>query len=95
VRGGDTAGRIGGEEFLIVMPGATRDVALGVAERLRLAIALGGMRYANGEPVTASIGASVMQIGDTLESLVARADRGLYEAKRQGRNRIVEELDTA
>lgn len=95
VRGGDTAGRIGGEEFLIVMPGATRDVALGVAERLRLAVALGGMRYANGEPVTTSIGAAVMNIGDTLESLVARADRGLYEAKRQGRNRIVEELDTA
>src|SRR6185437_2506926 len=81
VRGGDTAGRIGGEEFLVVMPGATRDVAIGVAERLRLAVALGGMRYANGEPVTTSIGAAVMQIGDTIESLLARADRGLYEAK--------------
>jgi diguanylate cyclase (GGDEF)-like protein len=95
VRGGDTAGRIGGEEFLVVMPGATRDVAIGVAERLRLAVALGGMRYANGEPVTTSIGASVMQIGDTLEALLARADRGLYEAKRQGRNRIVEDQETA
>lgn len=95
VRGGDTAGRIGGEEFLVVMPGATRDVAIGVAERLRLAVALGGMRYANGEPVTTSIGAAVMQIGDTVESLLARADRGLYEAKRQGRNRIVEDQETA
>lgn len=95
VRGGDTAGRIGGEEFLVVMPGATRDVAIGVAERLRLAVALGGMRYANGEPVTTSIGAAVMQIGDTVEQLLARADRGLYEAKRQGRNRIVEDMETA
>lgn len=95
VRGGDTAGRIGGEEFLIVMPGATRDVALGVAERLRLAVALGGMRYANGEPVTTSIGAAAANVGDTTETLLARADRGLYEAKRLGRNRIVEHLETA
>ena len=95
VRGGDTAGRIGGEEFLIVMPGATRDVALSVGERLRLAVALGGMRYANGEPVTTSIGVAAATVGDTTEMLLARADRGLYEAKRQGRNRIVEDIETA
>ncbi len=95
VRGGDTAGRIGGEEFLVVMPGATRDVALTVGERLRLAVALGGMRYASGEPVTTSIGVAGARIGDTAEQLLARADRGLYEAKRQGRNRIVEELESA
>lgn len=95
VRGGDTAGRIGGEEFLIVMPGSTREVALGVAERLRLAVALGGMKYANGEPVTTSIGASAALVGDTMETLLARADRGLYEAKRQGRNRIVEDVESA
>jgi diguanylate cyclase (GGDEF)-like protein len=95
VRGGDTAGRIGGEEFLIVMPGASRDIALTVGERLRLAVALGGMRYASGEPVTTSIGAAAARVGDTAETLLARADRGLYEAKRQGRNRMIEELDTA
>ncbi len=95
VRGGDTAGRIGGEEFLIVMPEATRDVALSVAERLRLAVALGGMKYANGEPVTASIGAAAALPGETLETLLARADRGLYEAKRLGRNRIVEDVESA
>lgn len=95
VRGGDTPGRIGGEEFLIVMPGASREVAMGVAERLRLSIALGGMKYANGEPVTTSIGAAAANVGDTIETLLARADRGLYEAKRQGRNRIVEQMETA
>ncbi len=95
VRGGDIAGRIGGEEFLIVMPGASRDVALTVGERLRLAIALGGMRYANGQPVTTSIGAAAAHVGDTGETLLARADRGLYEAKRQGRNRLVEDLESA
>ncbi len=95
VRSGDTAGRIGGEEFLIVMPGATRDIAITVGERLRLAVALGGMRYANGEPVTTSIGATAARNGDTVETLLARADRGLYEAKRQGRNRLVEDQESA
>ena len=93
VRGGDTAGRIGGEEFLVVMPGRSRDIALTVGERLRLAVALGGMRYANGEPVTTSIGVAAAHVGETAETLLARADRGLYEAKRQGRNRLVEDLD--
>jgi diguanylate cyclase (GGDEF)-like protein len=95
VRGGDTAGRIGGEEFLIVMPGASRDIALTVGERLRLAVALGGMRYANGQPVTTSIGAAAARVGDNPETLLARADRGLYEAKRQGRNRLVEDVEIA
>lgn len=91
VRAGDTAGRIGGEEFLVVMPGATRDIALTVGERLRLAVQLGNMKYANGSPVTASIGVAAAAVGDTVETLLARADRALYEAKRQGRNRIIED----
>ncbi|HTU71688.1 MAG TPA: GGDEF domain-containing protein [Candidatus Baltobacteraceae bacterium] len=95
VRSGDTAGRIGGEEFLIVMPGADREVALAVGERLRLAVALGGMRHAAGDPVTTSIGVTAARVGDTAETMLARADRGLYEAKRQGRNRMVEDLESA
>ncbi len=95
VRSGDTAGRVGGEEFLIVMPGASRDIALTVGERLRVAVSLGGMRYGNGESVTASIGAAAARVGDTPETILARADRGLYEAKRQGRNRLVENLESA
>lgn len=95
VRSGDTAGRIGGEEFLIVMPGASREIALAVGERLRLAVALGGMRHANGDPVTTSIGVAAARAGEGAETLLARADRGLYEAKRQGRNRMVEDLESA
>lgn len=95
VRAGDSGGRIGGEEFLIVMPGASREIALAVGERLRLSVALGGMRYANGDPVTTSIGVTTAKAGDTIETILARADRGLYEAKRQGRNCIVDDLESA
>lgn len=90
VRAGDSIGRIGGEEFLIVLPGATSDSAMMLGERLRLCIARSGLRHANGEPVTASLGAAMATIGDTPETLVARADAALYEAKRGGRNRVVE-----
>jgi diguanylate cyclase (GGDEF)-like protein len=90
-----TTVRSGDEEFLIVMPGASRDIALTVGERLRRAVELGGMRYGNGQPVTASIGAAAARVGDTPETILARADRGLYEAKRQGRNRIVDDLESA
>jgi len=90
IRSGDYVGRIGGEEFLVVMPGATPDSAMMVGERLRLSISLSGLRHASGDAVTASIGAAAAAIGDTPETLVARADRALYEAKRGGRNRIVE-----
>jgi diguanylate cyclase (GGDEF)-like protein len=95
VRGGDTAGRIGGEEFLVVMPGASRDIALTVGERLRLAIALGGMRYASGAPITASIGVAAAGMTETAETLLARADKALYEAKNTGRNRIVEDIENS
>jgi len=90
IRSVDRAGRIGGEEFVVLMPETTREMAFNVAERLRKAIASSDLRYASGEPMTASIGVTVADIGDSVDSLLARADRALYEAKRQGRNRVIE-----
>ena len=92
VREIDVAGRIGGEEFLVVMSGATRDIALTVGERLRLAVSLSGLRHADGEPITVSIGAASASAGDTPDTLLARSDLALYEAKNAGRNRLVENL---
>ena len=92
VREIDVAGRIGGEEFLVVMAGATRDIALTVGERLRLAVSLSGLRHADGDPITVSIGAASASVGDTPDTLLARSDLALYEAKNAGRNRLVENL---
>lgn len=90
IRGLDRAGRIGGEEFVILMPETTSEMARTVGERLRTAIQTTELRHANGEPVTASIGIAVASVSDTVDSLLARADRALYQAKRQGRNRVIE-----
>jgi diguanylate cyclase (GGDEF)-like protein len=90
IRVHDRAGRIGGEEFVVMMPETTSDMARAVGERLRAAIQESDLRYADGKPVTASIGVAVASISDTVDSLLARADRALYQAKREGRNRVVE-----
>jgi diguanylate cyclase (GGDEF)-like protein len=86
----DLVGRYGGEEFCAVLPGAGTRVALGVAERLRAAVAgrpLGGLPRAT----TVSIGVAAGEGGadELLDDAVARADAALYRAKREGRNRVV------
>jgi diguanylate cyclase (GGDEF)-like protein len=90
IRSMDRAGRIGGEEFVILMPDTTSEMARAVGERLRGAIESADVHHADGEPVTASIGIAVASLSDTVDSLLARADRALYQAKRQGRNRVIE-----
>ncbi len=90
IRGQDRAGRIGGEEFVVMMPDTNSEMARTVGERLRAAIESTGVHHANGDPVTASIGIAVASVSDTVDSLLARADRALYQAKRQGRNRVIE-----
>ncbi len=86
LREGDMLGRWGGEEFLALLPATGLEGALVAAERLRRAVALRTFPYAGS--VTVSIGAASARPGDHLERTVARADAGMYRAKRAGRNRV-------
>jgi diguanylate cyclase (GGDEF)-like protein len=90
VRGVDVAGRFGGEEFIVLLRDASRERALQVAERLRYAIEAGGFNYADGKPVTVSVGVAYARPADNTGEVVERADRALYRAKNAGRNRVVE-----
>lgn len=88
-RGGDLVARFGGEEFVLLLPGATGNTAAEVAERIRLKVA--GYAWAQIHPdlqVTASIG--VTDLGDELDAaeLLEHADQALYRAKHRGRNRV-------
>ncbi len=89
----DSCGRIGGEEFLVVLPEADSTEATAVAERLRTAIeGLMIIAEAHTVRVTTSIGIALLPAGETHpspESLIQRADNALYVAKEGGRNRVV------
>jgi len=91
LRRGDLFGRIGGEEFAAVFPGCAPDMALQVAERLHREIQR--LRFNHGEhsySITVSQGlTSLTREDETLDNLFARADAAMYEAKRQGKNRII------
>ena len=92
-RGIDLACRMGGEEFVVIMPDTDIEKALRVGERLRSGTAAEPFKIAEGGvpiPVTASVGiASLEQVDDTSESIFKRADLALYAAKRSGRNKVV------
>lgn len=95
VKDTDTAARYGGEEFAIILPGVDLKTASTIAERLRRKIEIKKLfRRSTNESlgsVTACIGVATFRAGDTVTSLVERADVCLYAAKRNGRNRVVDE----
>jgi diguanylate cyclase (GGDEF)-like protein len=92
VRASDVVGRFGGEEFAILLEETDRVNARNLAERLREQVA-SETHVLDGERrhVTVSIGVAEALAADSIESLLARADAALYEAKHQGRNCVVEE----
>jgi diguanylate cyclase (GGDEF)-like protein len=91
VRRSDSLGRYGGEEFLVIFSEASLEAAVLAAERLRQSVDREPVRLVSGPiPVTISIGVAVARQAGAAssEALVAAADHRLYEAKRNGRNRI-------
>jgi diguanylate cyclase len=86
----DFLARIGGEEFVLLLPMTALDAAQGVAEKLRKAVETTVFQH-HGKPVpvTISCGLTDFRAGDTPATVFERADRALYEAKAQGRNRCV------
>ena len=84
LRRADSLGRYGGEEFVALLPETGSAQALIVAERLRSAVEL-----ASGNPsCTVSVGVATSDVNLSVDGLLARADRAMYQAKNGGRNRV-------
>lgn len=85
----DLAVRLGGEEFLLVLPGLGLNTAAQVAERVRHSIATTKITIRGDTlPVTISGGAAELRSGEDMTDLIGRADKALYRAKQSGRNKI-------
>jgi len=90
VRTNDLVARLGGEEFVLVLVDADESEASDIVERLRMRTA--ALRVSSAEPtysVTLSSGLANYREDDTVASLLRRADEALYQAKEQGRDRLV------
>ncbi len=88
----DWAGRWGGEEFLLALPGATLTEAGAVAERVRAAVAAAALPLPDGRRLHVQVSLGVTSMAPTarqpLDALLQQADEALYRAKREGRNRV-------
>jgi diguanylate cyclase len=97
IKGQDITARYGGEEFAVVLPNTGLRQALTVADHIRRAVMAKELKKkSTGEilgRVTISVGVSMLKASDDTDSLIERADACLYAAKRNGRNRVVCEVD--
>lgn len=86
----DFCGRLGGEEFAVLLPETDAQAAGEIAERLRAAIAGSAVVPEDGPPIryTVSIGVTTLARDSNIDTLLGQADQALYKAKRSGRNRV-------
>jgi two-component system cell cycle response regulator len=92
VRGIDIVCRYGGEEFVVLMPDTDPQVAFRVAERIRTTVAMEPFRVNRGQRalnITVSIGLGTLESNMSQMDLTKSADRALYRAKNEGRNRVI------
>ena len=90
VRAGDVVGRLGGEEFAVLLPETTMDDAATIAERIRANVQmLVVSQDAQAIRFTISAGVAAVRADDTLATVLAASDAALYDAKRSGRNRVI------
>lgn len=84
----DFCGRIGGEEFVFVLPGADLEASHKFANQLRKRLAFSQFKLDNGESITlsVSVGIAMLETGEPLESILGRADEAMYKAKQDGRD---------
>ncbi len=96
MRQSDVIGRLGGEEFVAILPGNAEEAVL-VAERVRAAFEVAGVEI-GGQKIGATVSIGVAEAAPPLAefgALLARADAALYRAKHSGRNRVVTDKETA
>ena len=93
IKGRDVAARVGGEEFAVLLPDTSVAGAVSLGKQICALVSHGRIKRASGEgtigQVTLSIGVAVARSGESLESLMERADAALYGAKRTGRARVM------
>jgi two-component system, cell cycle response regulator len=89
-RASDTLSRLGGEEFVVVMPGTSAAEAIAAAERLRQSVAALDGEFSPGQPNGLTVSIGIARSGHSIEpeALLGAADSALYKAKRAGRNRV-------
>jgi len=90
IRSTDFAGRWGGEEFLIICPNTVLENAALLAEQLRNGFMK--LQISTGSAITASFGVGEISSGECTNALIKRIDNALYEAKKNGRNRLVKSM---
>jgi len=90
LRANTIIGRLGGEEFGIILPNVTLENGKNVAERIRNVIENHEIKY-DGKVIriSASLGVTQVKEGDTIDTLYRRVDEALYQAKRDGKNKVI------
>jgi diguanylate cyclase (GGDEF)-like protein len=92
IRTYDAVARWGGEEFLLLLPATNRDQAITLAERVRKTVEARKFEFDSGKrsvTVTLTLGVSIVSSGDTIDSMIKRADMALYHGKRKSRNCVI------